>query len=99
MARASHLVEIGASKEKVLRAFTELNGVRGWWTEDAELTSDTPKTFHFKFGSEYQNKMEVLEETANSAKWKCVDGSDEWIGTTLNWKVEEKSTGKTILRF
>ena len=71
MARASHLIDIDASQEKVRQAFTELQGVQGWWTEDAELFSTSPKIFKFKFGSRYQNKMQVLEET-DDERWQQV---------------------------
>lgn len=99
MAKALHLIEINVAPEKVSHAFIDLDGVRGWWTQDTEIVSSFPKVFFLKFGSEYQNKMQVVEETDRKVVWKCIEGADEWVGTTLSWSIEEKSPNKTILRF
>ncbi len=99
MPKHCHLIEIHAPVEKVHGAFVSVEGIKGWWTQNAVLFAASPKTYSVRFGSEHTNKMQVLSESAQEIRWQCVEGRDEWVGTTLNFQFESKSPHQSILRF
>jgi uncharacterized protein YndB with AHSA1/START domain len=44
-----HLIKIHAAPEQIYKAFTTADGVRNWWTPDADLDSDIGGTGEFRF--------------------------------------------------
>jgi uncharacterized protein YndB with AHSA1/START domain len=49
-----HLVKIHASPERVYQALTTTEGIRNWWTRDADLDSKIGGTGEFRFCYEGQ---------------------------------------------
>lgn len=53
----------------------------------------------FRFGDRYHNAMRIVRlEENRRVEWECLEGDDEWVGTTLVFSLESKN-GQTILRF
>jgi len=99
LASLLHFIEIKSSPEKIYSLFSNLEGVKSWWTETADLLSSTPEVYQFMFPSGAQNKMEVLGKIDEVfVHWKCLDGHDEWIGTEIKFEVVIKE-GRQYLRF
>ncbi|MDO5970129.1 SRPBCC domain-containing protein [Flavivirga aquimarina] len=99
MANIRHHFTIKAPIKKVYDALTLEEGLKGWWTDDTSAKHELGNINHFKFGSEYFNKMKVLElNFPSNVSWECVDGDKEWIGTKLAFELEEKE-GDTYLKF
>ncbi|MEW4925694.1 SRPBCC domain-containing protein [Algibacter sp. 2305UL17-15] len=99
MANIRHNLTIEAPVKKVYDAITLEQGLRGWWTNDASAKPEIGHINHFKFGTEYFNKMEVSKlKFPTNVTWICKDGDKEWIGTKLTFDLEDKE-GVTSLKF
>ena len=88
MANIRHALIIGAPAEKVYHAITTQAGLRSWWTPDT--TTEANNIFRFPFGPTYFKEMKVTTlKPYEEVKWTCIAGADEWIGTTLSFKLDE----------
>ncbi len=84
-----------ATPEKVYEALTTVDGLAGWWTSD---TSENDGVLQFRFPPVGGFDMEVLEaRPAEQVTWKVVDGPEEWIGTTIDWKLRQEGEYTVIL--
>jgi uncharacterized protein YndB with AHSA1/START domain len=94
-----HLIEIDASINSVYSAITTQESLAAWWTETAVARPVEGTISEFTFNSGAFNKMKVVRlENPKKVMWECVDGAEEWIGTKIMFRLEEKQ-GQTILRF
>ena len=99
MAGIKHYLLIKASPEKVYIALTTTEGLKGWWTSEANAEEFVGGIAEFIFGDQYHNKMKVTYLKPNKKiEWECLEGDKEWVGTTFLFDLEEKN-GSTILRF
>jgi uncharacterized protein YndB with AHSA1/START domain len=80
---------IAAPAETVYGAITTPEGLSGWWTPDAKARPELNSVAHFPFGPNYFKEMKITELAPPSAvKWLCLNGADEWVGTTLSFAIE-----------
>jgi uncharacterized protein YndB with AHSA1/START domain len=88
---------IVAPPEKVYNAITTAEGLSGWWTPGSIAIPEKGSIARFPFGPLYHKEMRILELKGPShVKWRCIAGAEEWIDTTLSFKIH--TTGnKTIL--
>lgn len=94
-----HRLLIKVPVEIVYEALTTQKGLAGWWTPDTIAKPELGATLRFAFGPEYYKEMKVTElKPYSSVKWLCLKAYDEWIGTTLSFKLEAHSKG-CILTF
>jgi uncharacterized protein YndB with AHSA1/START domain len=99
MAELKHLVEINAPASKVYRALTEQEGLAGWWTLETVAEPKVGGILELTFGDKYYDKMRVTGlEPNRRVEWECIQGHEEWVGTTFVFDLEEKD-GTTALRF
>ena len=99
MANIKHYLLIKALPEKVYKALTSTEGVRGWWTLEAKTDEQVGGVAEFIFGEQYHNKIRITKLLDNNkVEWECIQGDKEWIGTTFLFDLEEKE-GDTILKF
>lgn len=53
----------------------------------------------FRFGDVGGFDMEVLElDPAGRVRWRVVEGPEEWIGTEVNWRLDQRGE-YTIVQF
>lgn len=99
MASIKHYLRIKALPEKVYSALTTSEGLKGWWTLNANVERRVGGIAEFIFGERYHNKMEITKLDQNrKVGWKCIQGDKEWIDTTFEFDIEGKEED-TILRF
>lgn len=100
MEELKHLVVIDAPVHKVYHALTEQASLAGWWTEQTVVQEVTVgSTIDFRFGDRYFNKMRIVALEPNTRiEWECLEGDDEWLGTTFLFLLEEKE-GQAAVRF
>jgi len=99
MAYLKHYLLIKSSPEKVYKALTSTEGLRGWWTLEAITDGRGDGTAEFKFDVQYHIKMKIINLVQDKiVVWECIKGDREWIGTTFLFDLEEKE-GDTILKF
>ncbi|RKY94615.1 MAG: SRPBCC domain-containing protein [Ignavibacteriae bacterium] len=94
-----HYLLIKALPEKVYKALTSTEGLKGWWTLEAKTDEKVGGVAEFIFGDRYHNKMKIVELVQNKkVEWECIKGDKEWIGTNFVFSLDEKD-GDIILRF
>lgn len=97
----NHRIGIAAPADKVYKALTTSQGIKGWWTVDVKM-EDTVRG-HAVFGFDGQTKIlkmriEQLEPGA-LVQWKCVEGTPkQWVGTTQEFRIVPQADGSTLLK-
>jgi len=92
-------VAIEAPVSSVYRALTERTGLAGWWTTAVVAEPRVGSIAEFDFGDRYHNEMRVVRLVQDArVEWHCLEGDEEWIGTTLVFSLEP-GAGGTIVRF
>jgi len=93
-----HRVGIASTPDKVYQAIATLDGLSHWWI--VGTTGDTKVGGTIKFLPEGGGfSMQVLAaQLGKLVKWKCIDGPEEWIGTEVTFRLEEKE-GQVFVLF
>ena len=97
-----HLLTINASPERVYQALATAEGIRNWWTREAELEARVGGKGEFRF---YEGKgvtqvrVDALEPTARVV-WTvtAANAPGGWEGTTITFDLAAKE-GATVLSF
>jgi len=78
-----HRVGIAAPIDTVYTTLTTLDGNRAWW--DSKATGDAKQGGELTF---FGHVFKVVEARPNElVTWKCVSGSEEWVNTTIEFKL------------
>ena len=98
-----HYITIKAPPDQIYRALTDAEGIRNWWTRDADLASSVGGEGDFRFGSYgggQATKVRVEQLLpAQRVVWRTVASfRPEWIGTTIEFDLQATPEG-TVLRF
>jgi len=101
MADIMHLMTIEAPAYRVYEALTTAEGVRGWWTPDADLDPAVGGvgTFRFHDGTDVTTvRIESLEKPLR-VHWKTIRSfRPEWVGTTITFDLRADDE-RTVLSF
>lgn len=98
MADIMHLVKIAAPPERVYEALTTTEGIRNWWTRDADLTNGTG-TFRFHDGADVTTVLIKELEPPLHVLWKTTTSfRPEWEGTTIAFDLRAQGN-VTVLSF
>src|SRR6202012_685713 len=80
---------IAAPRDTVYAALTTKEGLSMWWTPDVEATPKVGTIAHFEFAPPYFKEMKITAlKPGEHVEWECVEGADEWKGTTLTFQLE-----------
>jgi uncharacterized protein YndB with AHSA1/START domain len=98
-----HFVKIHASPERVYQAITTAEGIRSWWTRDADLGPEVGGVGEFRFlsyGPEYVTRVRIDElKQSSHVGWKTLSSfRPEWSGTSMSFDLREEG-GDTVLLF
>ena len=89
-----HRFLIESPVEKVFEALTTQKGLAGWWTQNTIAKPEIGSILRFSFSPDYFKEMKVVElEPYSRIKWYCIQGFEEWIGTSLTFELEPHSKG------
>jgi uncharacterized protein YndB with AHSA1/START domain len=93
-----HRVGVVAPLDDVYRAVATPEGLAGWWTTDTVGKSEAGERLAFRFGEAGGFDMEVLRlDPAGHVRWRVVDGPEEWIGTEIDWRLDQRGDYTIIL--
>ena len=93
-----HRIGATVAPEKVYEALTTRDGLAAWWTTDTTGTSEVGGKLAFRFGDVGGFDMEVLElDPAGRVRWRVVDGPEEWIGTEIGWRLDQRDEYTIVL--
>ena len=91
---------IAASADTLRDAVTTSEGLSAHWTDQTEATPEEGSIATFAFGPNRETVFEMRVDTIapDEVSWTCVGGPDEWVGTTLHWRLRPAGDA-TTLRF
>ncbi|MGH8282574.1 MAG: SRPBCC family protein [Gammaproteobacteria bacterium] len=95
-----HLIKIRAPRERVYQALVTAEGVRGWWTRDADLDAKVGGTGEFRFAEGTRITKVRIEELKPSARvvWKVLSAPmPTWADTTISFDLS--TDDGTLLHF
>ncbi len=96
-----HLLQINASPKRVYEAITTVDGIRHWWTRDADLDSEIGGTgeFRFSYDGPVVTKVRIDALTLPfHVAWKTLSSfRPEWAGTTLTFDLRAAGSGTALL--
>jgi uncharacterized protein YndB with AHSA1/START domain len=97
-----HLIKVNASSERVYQALTTSEGIRNWWTREADLDSTIGGEGEFRFGSyggTQVTKVKVAELVPSlRVRWRTTFSfRPEWTGTTITFDLRADTSGTEIL--
>ena len=97
-----HELKVAASREACYRAFTTVEGIRGWWcTRCDEVGTAVGERHELKFHKGDQVVVmkfvtEVLEPS-RQVTWRCTEnGNPAWVGSRITWKISPADGGSRI---
>jgi uncharacterized protein YndB with AHSA1/START domain len=74
--------------DTVFSAITTEQGLSGWWTPKVTASPMLGSVARFGFGPSYIKEMLIDEiEPPHSLRWRCVAGTEEWVGTVLTFQL------------
>ncbi|WP_112240915.1 SRPBCC family protein [Kribbella monticola] len=77
------------SPDGIYEALTTIDGLAGWWTTDTTGKTGVGDVVEFRFPPGGFS-MKVLELSPGElVRWEVVEGPEEWVGTTVNWKLKQ----------
>lgn len=90
-----------ASPARIFEAITTRDGITSWWTDDATAADKVGAVAEFGFFNHsmiFRMRVDELAPAAR-ARWTCVGGPDEWMGTQVLFEISPAASGATHLRF
>ena len=97
-----HYLKIQASPERVYQALTTAEGVRNWWTREAELDPHVGGEGEFAFYDRRVVTKVRIDDLKPSVRvvWTTISSSASggWEGTTIAFDLSAEDDG-TVLRF
>jgi uncharacterized protein YndB with AHSA1/START domain len=98
-----HLLKIAVSSARVYQALTTSEGIRNWWTRDADIGSETGQHGQFRFSSygDLRTTQVVIEDLipAQRVQWKVTASfMPQWLGTNISFELRPDPAG-TMLAF
>ncbi|MGH8397272.1 MAG: SRPBCC family protein [Gammaproteobacteria bacterium] len=101
MADILHLIKIRAPRERLYQALATAEGVRAWWTRDADLDTKVGGAGEFRFAGGKRITKVRIEELKPSARvvWKVLSAPmPTWAETTISFDLSTDDDG-TLLHF
>jgi len=95
-----HRVGVSAPLSSVYEAVATREGISEWWTRDGVRgESKEGSTLRFFFGQpEAAAGMEITRLSSDGhVGWTCVEGHDEWVGTTVTFDLSHKDDETVVL--
>ena len=102
MADILHLIKINAPHEKAYQAISTVEGIRNWWTRDADLDAKIGGSGEFRFADGKRITKVQVEELKPSSRvvWKVLAAPiPTWAGTTISFEPRAEGDGGTLLHF
>ncbi|MEO9805202.1 MAG: SRPBCC domain-containing protein [Reichenbachiella sp.] len=100
----SKVLEVSASAKSVYKALTQ--EVDKWWTVHSNPTEQIDDELKVRFGETTYKTMKITKAEPNKVlHWLVTEAfidipelilKDEWVGTTMSWKIETIEKGSKI---
>jgi uncharacterized protein YndB with AHSA1/START domain len=96
-----HLVRMAVSPAQVYQALTTSEGIRNWWTRNADIGSEIGQSGEFRFSSygDLRITQVVIEELipALRVQWKVTASfMPQWLDTTIAFELRPDPAGMML---
>lgn len=102
MTDVRHATMSSATPAQVIAAVTSAEGLRAFWTDQAEAKPEVGSVAVFRFGpdggDEFRMRIDSIEPE-REVTWTCVSGPPEWQAGTIHWIAGPLPDGRTMVRF
>lgn len=88
-----HRVGIATDPARVAAALTTIEGIRNWWTFDAEGDASEGGIFQFR-----NNRLQVVHADCELITWRYSGPAEEWAPTEISFRLAWRD-GQTIVLF
>ena len=100
MADIQHQIGIHATAKEIYDLIATKKGIQKWLTaaEGWNITGEenVGGTLTFHYGGNF-HEMKILKLDSNKeVNWECPAGHPEWIGTTVDFTIENKGTDNVL---
>lgn len=95
-----HLVPLSAPPSVAYHALTTSEGVRAWWTADADLDSGVGGAGEFRFYGGQKVTRVLIEELSppHQVAWTVLESfRPEWVGTKIVFELRAVADGSQLL--
>ena len=98
MTNIVHQLDVHAPAAKVREAITTEAGLGAFWTDQVRAEPAVGSKAWFGFGpnADISFTFAVTAIDDDLVEWKCIDGPDEWVGTTVRWQLSPADHGTTV---
>ena len=98
MSSIVHQLTVHAPAANVREAITTETGLESFWTDQVRAEPAVGSKAWFGFGpnAETQFTFEVTAIGDDRVEWSCIDGPDEWVGTSVRWLLSPTPHGTTV---
>jgi hypothetical protein len=86
-----------ADASKILHALTTIDGLKSWWTNGTSGDTAPGGTIAFRFGGNAGLDMRVLKSDDKQVHWECVGGSEDWLGTRIEFDIEKSDRQNKVM--
>ena len=101
MSNILHRLTIDAPAERVHELTVTSKGIEQWWTGRAVGGDAGAGRFAVSFGDNPKPAatFEVIETDPRRVVWRCVEGPQDWIDTSVVYELSTRTDGGTTLLF
>ena len=101
MAEILHEITVQAAPDKIFEAITTEHGLKSWWTVDTmadPVEGGDARMGFYNRAVTFHMKYDELSP-AKRLQWNCVEGPEEWTGTTIAFDLAPAENGGTQIKF
>lgn len=90
-----HIVDVQADAADIYRAISTAEGLRSFWTADADAEPTVGSNARFGFPqAPVDLRMEITTlEPGARVTWQCLGDFPFWAGTTIDWSIGPNPNG------
>ena len=98
MATIQHQIFVRAKPMSIFAAVGHEDGLRAWWTSDADVDEAEGGNAEFRFlGGKVTFRMTITKLVPYElVEWQCHGNDPDWQGTTLTWRIRADGEGTTL---
>jgi uncharacterized protein YndB with AHSA1/START domain len=93
--------DVASPAETLWRALTTADGIRSWWTTQAEVPDGTSAVLRLRFPDAPMSwDLRVDEAVENERlRWHCIGGPPPWVGTDIVFRLDTAPENGTRVLF
>lgn len=89
--------DVDAEPEKVVKAITTTEGIKGFWTSQAEVPAKVGDTLKLEFAvAPAPFDLRLEQSDGRTVVWRTETFPPHWVGTNVRWDVEPRDGGATV---